>query len=56
MSAGTIKEGSKEWLEMTQKIQEAQMAAHDYGVQIKQLEIKKLEDITDHYSKIIEYL
>lgn len=56
MSAGTIKEGSKEWVEMTQKIQEAQIASHDYSVQIKQLEIKKIEDITDHYGKIVEYL
>ena len=29
---------------MTQKIQEAKLAVHDYEVQIKQLEIKKLED------------
>lgn len=56
VTAGTIKKDSKEWLEMTQQINEAKLAAHEYGVEIKQLEIKKLEDIADHYGRILDYM
>ena len=41
---------------MSKQINEAKNAVHDYEVEIKQLEIKKLEDISDHYGKILDYL
>ena len=45
VSSGTIVKGSKEWIEMTQNILKAKQSVHDYDVQIKQMELKKLDDI-----------
>jgi len=53
---GVILEGSREWVEMTQTIKEAEQAVHEYDVAIKKLELKKFDDINDHYETQIGFL
>ena len=56
VSQGYVDEYSLEWIDLKNEIYEAKMAVHDYEIQQKELDIKKLQDIVDHYSKIINFM
>jgi hypothetical protein len=56
VSQGYVDEYSLEWINLKNDIYEAKMAVHDYEIQQKELDIKKLHDIADHYGKIINFM
>ena len=41
-------------MNLQKQINEATAATHEYALQIKDTDIKKIQDITDHYNKIVE--
>lgn len=56
MEKGIIIEGSKEWVEMMNVIDNARNAVHDYDVEIKKIEMQKFDDINNHYNTQIDLL
>ena len=56
VSQGYVEEYSLEWINLKNQVLEARKAVHDFDVQQKELDIKKLQDIVDHYGRIVDFM